>query len=259
MWLFELLAQAVLFLAAISLVFIPLEYFWRADKAEPGTVVRWLRREWFNDLLFYFGQILLFNSLTLFVLDAVFRRMGESALSPAFLRDMPLTLKIFLVILLSDFLIYWGHRAQHRFGFLWRFHRVHHTAEHVDYLAAYREHPLDNIYTRGIETLPAVIFGLDLNAIAGFVTFRGLWALFIHSNVTIRLGFLEVLLGSPHLHHWHHELDRRGLCNYANLSPLMDVAFGTYYNPAERPARYGTGDPVRQPWFWQMVDPLFRR
>lgn len=255
MWLFELFAQAVLFLAAISLVFIPLEYFWRADKPEPGRVP-WLRRAWFNDLLFYLGQILVFNAFTLFVLGFIFHRLGESAFTPAILRELPTALKIFLVILASDFLIYWGHRAQHRFGILWRFHRVHHTAEHVDYLAAYREHPFDNIYTRGIETLPAIFFGLDLNTIAGFVTFRGLWALFIHSNTNIRLGFLEVLLGSPHLHHWHHELDKRGLCNYANLSPLMDLAFGTYYNPPERPEKYGTAEPVRQAWFWQMIDPL---
>ena len=100
---------------------------------------------------------------------------------------------------------------------------------------------------------------LDLNTIAGFVTFRGLWALFIHSNTNIRFGFLEVLLGSPHLHHWHHELDKRGLCNYANLSPLMDLAFGTYYNPPGRPQKYGTAEPVRQAWFWQLIDPLLPR
>ncbi|MBN8221897.1 MAG: sterol desaturase family protein [Spirochaetes bacterium] len=258
MWLFELFAQAVVFLAAISLVFVPLEYFWRADKPEPGRIP-WLRRDWFNDLLFYLGQILIFNAFTLFVLGWVFHRIGESALAPTFLRELALPLKIFLVIVASDLLIYWGHRAQHRFAFLWRFHRVHHTAEHVDYLAAYREHPFDNIYTRGIETLPAILFGLDLNTIAGFVTFRGLWALFIHSNTNIRFGFLEVLLGSPHLHHWHHELDKRGLCNYANLSPLMDLAFGTYYSPPGRPQKYGTAEPVRQAWFWQLIDPLLPR
>ncbi|AFM11539.1 sterol desaturase family protein [Turneriella parva] len=255
MWLLELLAQAVLFLAAISLVFIPLEYFWRADTAETGRIP-WLRRGWLNDLLFYFGQILVFNSVTLLALGFLFQQIETSSFLPATIMQLPLPLKIVLVILLSDFLIYWGHRAQHRFGILWRFHRVHHTALHVDYIAAYREHPLDNIYTRGLETLPAVLLGLDLNTIAGFVTFRGLWALFIHSNVNIRLGFLEVLLGSPHLHHWHHDLSRRGLVNYANLSPLMDILFRTYYNPPERPHSYGIPEPVRQAWFWQMLDPL---
>ncbi|MFO1470418.1 MAG: sterol desaturase family protein [Turneriella sp.] len=257
MLLFATAVKAFLYLAAISAVFIPLEYFWRADRFEPLPHFRFLRRGWLNDLLFYLGQALAFNALTIFVLSGIFNYMDQSHLAPAVLTHLPLWLRIFLVIVCSDFLIYWGHRAQHKFSLLWRFHRVHHTAEQVDYIAAYREHPLDNIYTRGLETLPAILFGLDLNEIAGFVTFRGLWALFIHSNVSIRLGWLEPLLGSPHLHHWHHELNNRGLINYANLSPLMDIAFGTYYNPPERPERYGVAEKVRQPWFWQMVDPFW--
>lgn len=252
-------AQAVGYLAALSLVFVPLEYFWRADRSQPMESVPWLRRYWLNDLTFYMGQALVFNATTIFVLGSLFTYLDQSHFSPAFLAQLPLWVKIPCVILMSDLFIYWGHRAQHKYALLWRFHRVHHTAEHVDYIAAYREHPLDNIYTRGLETLPAVLFGLDLNTIAGFITFRGLWAVFIHSNVSIRLGFLEVLLGSPHLHHWHHELQGRGLCNYANLSPLMDVIFGTYHSPAERPRDYGTSDAVKQAWFWQMVEPFYRR
>jgi sterol desaturase/sphingolipid hydroxylase (fatty acid hydroxylase superfamily) len=133
---------------------------------------------------------------------------------------------------------------------------VHHTAETVDFLAAFREHPLDNIYTRGIETLPAVILGFDIETILGFVTFRGLWALFIHSNVQLRLGFLEKLLGSPHLHHWHHELDKRGLCNYANLSPLMDLLFGTYYSPEKIPEKYGVNDNRFKSYLSLLIEPF---
>jgi sterol desaturase/sphingolipid hydroxylase (fatty acid hydroxylase superfamily) len=256
---FATFAQATLYLIAISAVFIPLEYFWRADSFSTSPHLRWLRRDCLNDLLFYLGQILVFNSVTLLVLGCAFQNIDTSSYLPAAIVSLPWLAKVIGVVLLSDLCIYWGHRAQHRYRILWRFHRVHHTAEHVDYLAAYREHPLDNIYTRGLETLPAVLIGLDLNTIAGFVTFRGLWALFIHSNVNIRLGFLEVLLGSPHLHHWHHELDQRGLINYANLSPLMDIAFGTYFNPPNRPEKYGVAEPVRQAWWWQMIDPLMKK
>ena len=253
---FATAAQAILYLLAISAVFVPLEYFWRADRFSANTHLRWIRRDWLNDLCFYLGQALFFNALTITLLSYAFGFVQPTEFMPRFIMNLPVAVKVVVVILLSDLGIYWGHRAQHRFAILWRFHRVHHTAREVDYLAAYREHPLDNIYTRGIETLPAVLLGLDLNTIAGFVTFRGLWAIFIHSNTSIRLGPLEYLLGSPHLHHWHHELDKRGLINYANLSPLMDIAFGTFYSPRERPLAYGVHDRIRQPWLWQMIDPL---
>ncbi|MCX7633092.1 MAG: sterol desaturase family protein [Turneriella sp.] len=248
--------QAILYFAAISAVFVPLEYFWRAERFPAMRSLRWLRRGFCNDLLFYFGQALVFNALTLAVLSFCFRAIDPAAFVPAALRQLSFWPKFFLVIFLSDLLIYWGHRAQHSIPLLWRFHRVHHTAEHVDYVAAYREHPLDNIYTRGLETLPAVLLDFDLNSIAGFITFRGLWALFIHSNTNIRLGILEPLLGSPHLHHWHHDKTKGGSINYANLSPLMDILFGTYYNPPHRPDSYGTPEPVRTGWFWQMIDPF---
>ena len=134
------------------------------------------------------------------------------------------------VVLLSDFLVYWGHRLQHRVGFLWRFHAVHHSAEHLDWLAAHREHPLDTIYTMSLVNLPAMILGFPLETIAGFILFRGLWATYIHANVHLPIGPLRMLLGAPELHHWHHDKDR-DTGNYANLSPLMDVLFGTTAAP----------------------------
>ena len=122
-------------------------------------------------------------------------------------------------------------------------------------MAAYREHPLDNIYTRFVENLPALLLGFPLETIAGFVYFRGLWGLFIHSNVNITLGPLAYLIGSPRLHHWHHDIDRNSNCNFANLSPLMDLLFGTYYDPGEEPERYGITEEVNRGYLAQMIEP----
>ena len=157
--------------------------------------------------------------------------------------------------MLCDICIYWGHRLSHKYDFLWRFHKVHHTAERLDWLAAYREHPLDNIYTRVIENLPALVLGFPMETIAGFVLFRGLWGLFIHSNVNITLGPLAYIIGSPRLHHWHHDKHRHEGCNFANLSPLMDLMFGTYYDPGKEPEEYGIVEPVNRAYWAQIVLP----
>lgn len=241
-----------LYLFGISIVFIPLEL---SFKINPAPV---FRKEWFIDAGFYFGQALVWNSFTVYVLGIAFAQLDFHWLKEfqTLASHQPFWLRIIEVILLSDLFIYWGHRLQHRYDFLWRFHRVHHTAETVDYIAAFREHPLDNIYTRGLETLPAILFGLDLNLIIGFLTFRGLWALFIHSNVNLRLGFIEILLGSPHLHHWHHELELKGQCNYANLSPLMDILFGTYYSPPNPAYNFGIQEEVNRSYLDQLIQPL---
>ena len=39
---------------------------------------------------------------------------------------------LLLDLLLLDLWIYWWHRASHRIGFLWRFHRVHHLDQWLD-------------------------------------------------------------------------------------------------------------------------------
>jgi sterol desaturase/sphingolipid hydroxylase (fatty acid hydroxylase superfamily) len=162
------------------------------------------------------------------------------------------------VVLLSDFLIYWGHRLQHRVGFLWRFHAVHHSAEHLDWLAAHREHPLDTIYTVGLINLPAFILGFPLETLAGLIAFRGIWAVYIHSNVRLPIGPLGMLLGAPELHHWHHDR-ARDAGNYANLSPLMDILFGTYRCPDHEPERFGLNEPTPRTYVAHLVQPFLPR
>jgi sterol desaturase/sphingolipid hydroxylase (fatty acid hydroxylase superfamily) len=139
---------------------------------------------------------------------------------------------------------------------LWRFHRVHHTAEHLDWLAAHREHPLDNLWTRTIENLPLLLLGFPLVTIAGFVVFRGLWAVFIHSNCTLTPGPLRFLIGAPRLHHWHHAIDGGGRVNFANLSPLMDLCFGTYHDPGHFPGRLGIDEPHQRGYVSALLEPL---
>lgn len=163
------------------------------------------------------------------------------------------------VVLLSDFFIYWGHRLQHRVGFLWRFHSIHHSAEHLDWLAAHREHPIDTVYTMGLINLPVFILGFPLQTLALLIAFRGIWAIYIHSNVRLPIGPLRMLIGAPELHHWHHDR-ARDAGNYANISPIMDLLFGTYRCPDHEPSSFGVDEPIAQHGYvGQMLHPLLPR
>jgi len=170
-------------------------------------------------------------------------------------RAQPLWLQILEVVLLSDMLIYWGHRLQHRIPFLWCFHSIHHSAEHLDWLAVHREYPLDTIYTVTLINLPAFVLGFPLELLVGFIAFRGLWAIFIHSNVRLPIGPLRVLVGAPELHHWHHDKNRFA-GNYANLSPLMDVLFGTYRCPDHEPKAFGIKERIPKAYWGQLWHPF---
>ncbi|MEM6879630.1 MAG: sterol desaturase family protein [Bacteroidota bacterium] len=221
---------------------------------------KFFRPGWVLDFCFFLGQYLFWSGLVLWLLN-YFGDFLTSFISPSFqasVQSQPFLLQVFEVLLFSDLLIYWGHRLQHRVDFLWQFHKVHHSAEHMDWLAAHREHPIDSIYTIGLINLPAFVMGFPLESIAGVIAFRGIWAIYIHSNVRIPLGPLRILIGSPELHHWHHDLDRRA-GNYANVSPIMDVIFGTYTCPDHEPERFGTEEESPRTYLGQLIEPLVSR
>jgi sterol desaturase/sphingolipid hydroxylase (fatty acid hydroxylase superfamily) len=239
------LAVAGLSLAIFALMFVPLE---RAFPARPQAV---LRPAWTTDLAFFLGQYLVWSALAVAALGVVAGWLGP--LVPAGWRQAahglhPAAAAVGAVVL-GDVLVYGWHRACHRFELLWRFHAVHHSSEHLDWLAAHREHPLDGLTTQLCQNLPAIALGLHFDAIAALVVFRGAWGLFIHSNARLPVGPLRFLLGAPELHHHHHARDvgEAGVKNFANLAPWLDVVFGTYHRPpVDQPERYALG--LDRPW-----------
>ena len=136
------------------ILFLPMEKVFPAKKEQ-----KIFRPEWFLDLCFFLGQYLLWSGLVLGALQ-YFQDYLTIWIPTGFqetVASQPWWLQALEVFFLSDFLIYWGHRLQHRVDFLWRFHKVHHSAKHLDWLAAHREHPLDSIYTIGLINLPAFV------------------------------------------------------------------------------------------------------
>ncbi len=237
----------------LALVFTPLE---RAFAARPQ---RWLRPAWAVDACFFAGQYLVWSGVALVVLG--FARGLVRAEVPVDLRAsfaaLPLAVQVILAVLGGDLAVYWFHRACHRFEVLWRFHAVHHSAEHLDWLAAHREHPLDGLCTQLCQNLPALALGLRMEVIAPLIVFRNAWAVLIHSNVRLRLGPVGMIFGDPALHHWHHARVARMTHNFANLAPWLDVLFGTYHRPAgEETYPLGLGEPWPKGYLAQLARPF---
>ena len=240
---------SLLFLCAL---FIPLE---RVFPAKAGQ--KFFRPSWWLDLAFFIGQYAVWTAAVLWLLNRFGNRL-DGLIPPGFreaVAAQPWWLQAVEVILLSDLLIYWGHRLQHNVPFLWRFHATHHSAEHLDWLAAHREHPVDTVYTMGLINLPAFLLGFPLETLAGLAAFRGIWAIYIHSNVRLPIGPLRWFIGAPELHHWHHDKDRFA-GNYANISPLMDILFGTYTCPDHEPRAFGINEPAPKTYTGHLVHPF---
>lgn len=234
-------------LACLAAIFVPLELLFprrRQRLARPGLV---------TDLLFFSGQHVAFAALAVLVLSSAQHVVGGFV--PAL--PVPGWAQVVLALVLGNLCVYWFHRACHHFDFLWRFHAVHHSSEHLDWVAAHREHPLDGLLTQLVLNLPAMVLGVSMKGLFAVALFRGLWAIFIHSNVKVPLGPLLYLFGSPRLHHWHHAKQPRAVANYGNLSPWTDLVFGTFHLPADD-ANFELGVPRELPRSWPglILEPL---
>lgn len=243
-------------LAWLAVMFVPLERAFPARRRQPV-----FRRTLLTDLAFFCGEHVLFAALAVSLIGLLgdgLATLGPLSSIRSSFATQPPWLRVVELVLLGDFVAYWGHRLQHGVPLLWRFHVVHHTSEELDWLAGHREHPLDGLYTLAASNLPALVLGLSLEGFMGFVAFRASWTVFLHSNVQIPLGPLRYVLGSPALHRGHHARDRHA-GNYASFSPWLDLLFGTYRGPDHAPDRLGAEDGLPTSYLGLVLSPFWPR
>ncbi len=146
-------------------------------------------------------------------------------------------LQFLFAFLALDFAKYWVHYADHRVPFLWKFHRVHHSAERLDASTGLRMHVVDFLQ---LSAIPVALFGLifDISGFSPWVLPAALCVGIVadaleHMNVKMTLEsplsrLWYATFNSPLFHSWHHVRDGH-LCdgNYANALPLWDRLFGT--------------------------------
>jgi sterol desaturase/sphingolipid hydroxylase (fatty acid hydroxylase superfamily) len=133
-----------------------------------------------------------------------------------------------LSMLLLDFLEYWIHRAQHRFAFLWRFHKLHHSLD-LDVLHNIR-HPFDQLPTLFFVGLPgALLTGVSQTPLYLLVAFTALQGHLNHTRLPIHMGRFGWLLCDNRYHYLHHSRDPAVRDrNFAGRFPILDQLFGTY-------------------------------
>jgi sterol desaturase/sphingolipid hydroxylase (fatty acid hydroxylase superfamily) len=138
------------------------------------------------------------------------------------------------ILLLTDLLEYWFHRAQHAIPVLWRMHELHHTAEHFDVTLAYRQFWLEPLLKMAfVYPLVGLVLrprpGVPLVMTAIILVFQHL----AHMNWRFSPGRFALLVTHPQYHRLHHSRQTRNYNkNFCALLPLWDMLFGTLHRPA---------------------------
>jgi sterol desaturase/sphingolipid hydroxylase (fatty acid hydroxylase superfamily) len=254
------LAWVFTFLVLLFLVFSPFEWLF-ARRRE-----KFFRKGLGQDLGYYF-----INSFVpgfLIAVPIALVAAGAHAIVPwpiqTAVAAWPIWVRMLAMLVVGEIGFYWGHRAMHQIPFLWHFHAIHHSAEHVHFLTSSRAHPLDQTFVRLCGFVPAYALGVASPmtptggvALALVAIALQMWGYFVHSNIRLRLGPLEWLIATPGFHHWHHTLGGLRDRNYASMLPWLDMIFGTYHVPRkEWPSAYGIDAKIPDSLTGQLMYPL---
>jgi lathosterol oxidase len=188
----------------LAVIFVPMERLfpqWR----EQGI----FRPGWQTDLAHFFASHLLVQLsvwLTLLPATVFFRWAAHPGLQQ-WVASQPAVLQFCEVLLVADLSEYLIHRLFHKAPWLWRFHAVHHSCRHMDWLAGSRLHIVDVAVTRGLTFVPLFVLGFAQGPVYFYLVFVSFHAIFIHANVRFDFGRLAWLIATPRFHHWHHSAE----------------------------------------------------
>ncbi len=256
----ELLITLLFAVIVFPALWILLEKLW---PSVPGY--RILRRGFFSDVIWYGVQSLVSRSLSPLVVFAVLLPvplalgMSTDSFFSGFgpVAQLPFAWQALLAFVLADFLLYWSHRFFHSRA-AWPFHAVHHSPDQLDWLAATRMHPVNEVGAQIISACPVLLLGFQPMALVVWAPFFALHSVFIHCNVRVSFGPFRYVLASPIFHRWHHTTREAGLeKNFASYLPVWDLLFGTFYMPkGVQPAEFGLGGEVPDGFTRQFLYPL---
>lgn len=225
-------------LLIMALLFVPIELAFPKNKLQSK-----FHDEWRTDLI-YFGishlAIQLFGILTKKPAVAFFGWMNLEQVQE-WITSLPFLMELLIALIVTDIFQYWAHRFFHSHHYLWRFHSIHHSTENMDWLAGSRTHFIDIFFTRSVSYIPLYVLGFSTLTFNVYIVFIAIHAVLIHSNTSLKFGFLKYIITTPQYHHWHHceEPEHYGN-NFAVVFPFIDKLFGTYYLPGNEWPK-GTG------------------
>ena len=153
-----------------------------------------------------------------------------------------------VLFLLVDFAFYWLHRLEHFCRIFWAAHVTHHSAEHMNVSVGFRASLMRPLYDFFF-FLPLALFGFKPIEILLMYSFAQIWAVFVHTEMIRKLGWLEYVFVTPSHHRVHHASNEKYIDkNMGMVLIIWDKLFGTFQKellPEEyEPIRYGLAKPL---------------
>jgi len=149
-----------------------------------------------------------------------------------------LGLSVILVLLVTETLIYWIHRALHTRRLYRWLHVYHHQFREPTPLASVSFHPLDSFAQALPYHLCAFLFPLHVWVYHAMVSFVTVWSVLIHDRIRWVPTEWVNHTGCHTAHHWYFRY------NYGQFFTVWDRLCGTFRSPDALPRRFSASWPA---------------
>ena len=224
-------------LIAISLFALSLElaFPWRKNQAK-------IRKDFWLDGFYMFFNFFIFSIAIegiYNILGLLFAEINITVKSLALINisEWNMWMQLFVLFVILDFVQWFTHVLLHKYPFLWKFHKVHHSVKEMGFAAHLRYHWMENILYKPLKTFGVMILGGFEPEQAYIVHFFAITIGHLnHSNVKITWGPLKYIFNNPVMHLYHHASvlpEGKYGVNYGISLSLWDYIFKTNYIPEE--------------------------
>ena len=201
------------------------------------------RKDFWLDAFYMFFNFFIFAIViagVYSVLEILFSNFGITIKSLALIDIgvLPIWSQLLIFFLFQDFVQWFTHVLLHRYHFLWRFHKVHHSVKEMGFAAHLRYHWMENIFYKPLKLLVIMILGGFEPEQAFIVHFIAITIGHLnHANIKLSYGPLKYVFNNPVMHLYHHaftlpEAKKHGV-NFGISLSLWDYLFKTNYIPED--------------------------
>lgn len=196
---------------------------------------------WLDGFYMYFNFFLFAIAVSGFykLLGLLFNDIGISSRSLTLLdlSTLPAWAQLVIFFIILDFVQWFTHILLHKYEFLWRFHKVHHSVKEMGFAAHLRYHWMENIFYKPLKTLGVMVLGGFEPEQAFIVHFAAIAIGHLnHANIKLTWGPLKYILNNPVMHLYHHAFvlpkGSYGI-NFGISLSLWDYIFKTNYVPED--------------------------
>lgn len=202
-----------------------------------------IRKDFWLDAFYMFFNFFVFSIVIAgfySVFEIFFQSFGVTlkSVSIIHLDNFPIWAELLIFFTILDFVQWVTHILLHRFEFLWRFHKVHHSVKEMGFAAHLRYHWMENILYKPLKTIGVMVLGGFEPEQAFIVHFFAISiGHFNHANIKITWGFLKYIFNNPVMHLYHHikvlpENKPKGI-NFGISLSIWDYIFKTNYVPED--------------------------